>query len=49
MKVRLLVVGALLGVSGSVFATPAHACIGPVCEAINVVCEKVTKGAPCVK
>ncbi|HEV2756867.1 MAG TPA: hypothetical protein VG318_13955 [Actinomycetota bacterium] len=48
MKVRILLVGALLGISSSLFAAPAHACMGEVCDAINFVCAKVSKGASCV-
>lgn len=49
MKLRILLVGSLLGVSSVAFAAPAQACIGPICDAINVVCGVVTKGNPCVK
>jgi hypothetical protein len=49
LKLRILLVGSLFGVSSVAFAAPAHACMGPVCDAINVVCGVVMKGNPCVK
>ncbi len=48
MKVRILLVGALLGISSGLFAAPAHACMGEVCDAINFVCATAFKGAQCV-
>ena len=49
-KVRIMVVAALTALPlAGLTATPAHACLSPVCDAINLVCEKVTKGQPCVK
>jgi hypothetical protein len=30
------------------FAPPAQACMSEVCEAVNRVCEKVTKGYDCL-
>jgi hypothetical protein len=44
MKMRLLLVGSVLAVTGGVFPAPAHACMGEVCDAINFVCAKVMKG-----
>ncbi len=49
-KLRLLVVGAMLCVPTALFAAPAQACMGEVCDAINYVCAKtITKGQACVK
>jgi hypothetical protein len=49
-KVKLLLVATLMAVpTVGMFAPPASACMGEVCEAINTVCIKVTKGTPCVK
>lgn len=49
-KLRILVVAVVMAVPvAGAAATPAHACMGEICEAINLVCEKVTKGHPCVK
>lgn len=47
-KLRILAAAAVMAVP-VLAAAPAHACMGEVCEAINVVCSKVTKGHPCVK
>jgi hypothetical protein len=49
-KVKMLLVATVMAVpTVGVFAPPASACMGEVCEAINLVCMKVTKGTPCVK
>lgn len=49
-KLRILVAVAAMSIAtAGLTATPAQACAGEVCEAINLVCEKVTKGHPCVK
>ena len=49
-KVKLLMVATLMAIpTVGMFAPPASACMGEVCEAINFVCMKVTKGDPCVK
>lgn len=47
---RRTALAAAVLVAGSLFtaAPAAHACAGPVCEAINTVCELV-RGAPCVR
>ena len=48
MKLKLLLVGSLVAVSTGLFAAPASACMGEVCDAINFVCGKVTKCHACV-
>lgn len=49
-KLRIVVAAVVMSVPlTATAATPAHACMGEICEAINLVCEKVTKGQPCVK
>ena len=49
-KVKMLLVATVMAVpTVGVFAPPASACMGEVCEAINFVCMKVTKNQPCVK
>jgi hypothetical protein len=49
-KVKMFLVATVMAVpTVGVFAPPASACMGEVCEAINFVCMKVTKGDPCVK
>ena len=49
-KVKMLLVATVMAIpTVGMFASPASACIGPVCDAINLVCMKVTKGDPCVK
>ena len=49
MKLRILVVGVVMALpAAGVAATPAHACMGEVCDAINFVCAKAFKGAQCV-
>ena len=49
-KVKMLLVATVMAVpTVGMFAPPASACMGEVCEAINFVCMKVTKGDPCVK
>lgn len=48
-KVRILVVAALMSLPvAGLTTTPAHACMGEVCDAINLVCAKAFKGAHCV-
>ena len=48
-KLRILVVAVVMSVPvAGVTATPAHACLGEVCDAINYVCGKAFKGAQCV-
>ena len=48
-KVRILAVAALMSLPlVGATATPAQACMGPICDAINFVCGTVTKGAQCV-
>lgn len=44
MRVRLVVVGVVVGLFSALPAAPAHACMGEVCDAINTVCHKVSKG-----
>lgn len=50
-KMRILLAAAALSVAtAGLTATPAHACLGEVCDAINYVCAKtITKGHACVK
>ena len=49
-KLKMLLVATVMAVpTVGMFAPPASACMGEVCEAINTVCIKVTKGHPCVK
>lgn len=38
----------LVAAASLTFASPASACVGEVCDAINVVCDTVT-GRPCVR
>jgi hypothetical protein len=47
-KVRVLVVAVVMALPIGVAATPAQACMGEVCDAINFVCAKAFKGAQCV-
>ncbi len=48
-KLRILVVAVVMSVPmAGLTATPAQACMGPVCDAINFVCGKAFKGAQCV-
>jgi hypothetical protein len=50
-KIKMTLVATLLALpTVGLFAPPASACMGEVCEAINVLCYKViTKGRDCVK
>ncbi len=50
-KVKLLLASSVLAVGIiPAAAPPAHACMGTVCDVINIVCSKtITKGEPCVK
>lgn len=48
-KLRVFVVAVMMAVPlAGMTATPAHACLGEVCDAINFVCAKAFKGAQCV-
>jgi hypothetical protein len=47
-KMRIVVVAVLMSLPLGLAAAPAHACMGEVCDAINVVCAKAFKGAQCV-
>ncbi|HEX2296225.1 MAG TPA: hypothetical protein VHN37_13075 [Actinomycetota bacterium] len=48
-KVRILAVAVVMSVPvAGLTATPAQACMGPVCDAINYVCATAFKGAQCV-
>ncbi|MDQ3957137.1 MAG: hypothetical protein M3273_02325 [Actinomycetota bacterium] len=48
-KLRVLLVGAMLGISMGAVAAPAHACMSEVCDAVNHVCSRtITKGYDCV-
>ena len=48
-RARVLVVAVVMAVPIlGMAATPAHACMGEVCDAINFVCAKAFKGAHCV-
>lgn len=44
-RARVLLVGVLLAVP-VIGASPAHACVGRVCDAINRVCDAVAD--PCL-
>ena len=50
-KIKMTLVATLLAIpTVGLFAPPASACMGEVCEAINEVCYRtITKGRPCVK
>jgi hypothetical protein len=50
-KLKLTFVATLLAIpTVGMFAPPAQACMGEVCDAINEVCYRVlTKGRYCVK
>ena len=48
-KLRILVVAVVMAVPVvGATATPAQACMGEVCDAINFVCATAFKGAQCV-
>jgi hypothetical protein len=47
-RARILVVAVVMAVPVVGAATPAQACMGPVCDAINYVCATAFKGAQCV-
>lgn len=46
-KLRILVAAAVMAVP-VLAASPAQACMGEVCDVINIVCAKAFKGAQCV-
>ena len=48
-KLRILAVAVVMSVPmAGLTATPAQACMGEVCDVINIVCAKVFKGTQCV-